>query len=814
MVIIEKGDMKINSTCKQLLLPVALFLCSAAIAQTTIPTAYTNAPGINALFTQPSYLAFDVTNNNSYAVSITDISNQHIAAATAAGPPVINYSQNGCRYSIWYNENNTATAPIDPMSGWVFGQTSNTVSTTANGIVPILSGMKDVIIPPGATYRFALVCSDSISAVGNTATPAAPGAFTTDGVTLTTVGLQWGRFPNNSQANGQAFNGSITFERGIHKPQLSINNSKSIYCIGDDVTISPKIRTYITNPSYTWRFNGNVVGTGNTYTIPGGASAATAGPYTCTVSDGIVTSEEAEITVKVTSTPAPTVDGKMKYCLNEQFEPLVVNGAAPKWYYVPTGGSPIPTTPTINTSSPNSLTYYVTQTLNGCESSERAEVNLRVAATPDMPIVNTPIYYCENDEPDQLTAIGTNLRWYYEQTGGPETVNAPTPNTSTNKEYDYFVTQTIDGCESERAKIDVVVTFRPNGLIKLDKKELCAGEDITLGYYGSAYDASQYNWSLPAGGKLINGGFDQGPLVVRVDSPGTQEIKLRVGNTGCMSELYIEEVRVKPLPAGEIVTKHDVCLEQDEIIEATNYTPTTDNFYWNFDGGILRHETTGPGQKGVFWTTPGEKEISLTLEDEGCTTTVTDKVMVHPKPDATITAADIKDGMEAGYNEGQRLCSGDSLKLSVATVEPNAQYSWSPANIFTDYNQTAVTYAKLKTDTRVHVAVEDIYGCRNESSLDVITQSCCEMYFPNAFSPNQDGRNDLFRPVSTGHQMIRTFKVVNRYGQVIYETAQANRGWDGTFNGKPADVGTYFYMISFDCEGEPVDQSGEVVLLR
>ena len=91
------------------------------------------------------------------------------------------------------------------------------------------------------------------------------------------------------------------------------------------------------------------------------------------------------------------------------------------------------------------------------------------------------------------------------------------------------------------------------------------------------------------------------------------------------------------------------------------------------------------------------------------------------------------------------------------------------------------------------------------------------MTFPNVFTPNNDGRNDLFRPITIGRREIKTFRIVNRYGQAVYESKTGGGigwGWNGMFEGKPADVGTYFYLISFTCDKETVDQAGEVVLMR
>src|SRR5690606_17017276 len=143
-------------------------------------------------------------------------------------------------------------------------------------------------------------------------------------------------------------------------------------------------------------------------------------------------------------------------------------------------------------------------------------------------------------------------------------------------------TQTIDGCESDRSLIDVVVTFKPNGLILIDKNELCAHDTLTLSYYGSADATSQYNWTLPSRGTtILNGGFDRGPLVMQLDSAGDYQVKLRVGHTGCLSDEYVENIRVNPTPFGAISAAQDVCLGQPELIESLRYTAGLDTFIWD-----------------------------------------------------------------------------------------------------------------------------------------------------------------------------------------------------------------------------------------
>lgn len=86
---------------------------------------------------------------------------------------------------------------------------------------------------------------------------------------------------------------------------------------------------------------------------------------------------------------------------------------------------------------------------------------------------------------------------------------------------------------------------------------------------------------------------------------------------------------------------------------------------------------------------------------------------------------------------------------------------------------------------------------------------------PNAFSPNGDGTNDVWRLKVQGMVNNYTLTVFNRYGQVVYTSRDINTPWDGTMNGKPLQVGTYYYIIqATDNNNRAVKQSGYVMLLK
>ncbi|MEZ4894416.1 MAG: gliding motility-associated C-terminal domain-containing protein [Saprospiraceae bacterium] len=86
---------------------------------------------------------------------------------------------------------------------------------------------------------------------------------------------------------------------------------------------------------------------------------------------------------------------------------------------------------------------------------------------------------------------------------------------------------------------------------------------------------------------------------------------------------------------------------------------------------------------------------------------------------------------------------------------------------------------------------------------------------PNAFTPNNDGYNDFFRPVPTeGAEMIVSLQVYNRWGTKIYEGNGAGAAWNGKVNGKDASSDVYVYILVVECNGVQRQKHGEISLLR
>ncbi|MBS1925527.1 MAG: hypothetical protein JST57_05965, partial [Bacteroidetes bacterium] len=172
-------------------------------------------------------------------------------------------------------------------------------------------------------------------------------------------------------------------------------------------------------------------------------------------------SPRTAITVNITSTPsAPSVTSPVNYCQNATASPLTATGTNLLWYTTATGGTGSTTAPTPSTSTVGSVSYYVSQT-QSCGESPRAEITVITNAIPPAPAVSANVSYCQNATATALTATGTNLLWYTTATGGTGSATAPTPSTSNTGNTNYYVSQTVNGCESPRAMITVTINASP-----------------------------------------------------------------------------------------------------------------------------------------------------------------------------------------------------------------------------------------------------------------------------------------------------------------------------------------------------------------
>ncbi|MBK7374261.1 MAG: gliding motility-associated C-terminal domain-containing protein [Chitinophagaceae bacterium] len=113
------------------------------------------------------------------------------------------------------------------------------------------------------------------------------------------------------------------------------------------------------------------------------------------------------------------------------------------------------------------------------------------------------------------------------------------------------------------------------------------------------------------------------------------------------------------------------------------------------------------------------------------------------------------------------------------------------------------------------LTVTDFNNCTGSDSIILYETNCIPTGIPNAFTPNNDGKNDHFRPGLNVEVTGYLLQVFNRNGQLVFQSKEVGKGWDGRYKNQQLDPGTYVYVVKFrDREGKLYTFNGNISLIR
>jgi gliding motility-associated-like protein len=535
-------------------------------------------------------------------------------------------------------------------------------------------------------------------------------------------------------------------------------------------------------------------------------STTTVGNTTYYVSQTTGTCEgpRAAIVVTINTTPAaPAVTTPVAYCQNAAATPLTATGTGLLWYTTATGGTGSATAPTPSTTAGGTTTYYVSSTAGTCEGP-RAEITVNVTATPAAPGVTTPVNYCPNATAAPLTATGTNLLWYTAATGGTGSATAPTPNTSVQATTTYYVSQSTNTCEGPRAAIVVVVN---NGLtVDLGKDTtICQGLSVkftpVLSIPGTSFQWRSITPVVP------NSTIDTLNISDATVSPvDTAQYVLRVTAGGCATEDTVKvNVIWKPIVnAGPSAVS--ICLGDSVLLigSVTHTSGPIDSLVWTPTDSLttpVSNQTWAHPVNNTYYHLTAFTSVA----NYGCLFTPQAYDSIKVVIPAPVIASAGRDTIAVKGQPHQLLGSG------------GVSYEWSSptpsVTITSPLSQNP--FVTLYNDANFSVIVKNATGCADTASVFVKVLDGPMYYVPNAFSPNGDGLNDVFRAIPAGMANTQYFKVMNRYGETVFETNQYLKGWDGTFKGKKQPLGVYVWFVKGqDKDGKTVEMKGTVMLVQ
>ena len=219
---------------------------------------------------------------------------------------------------------------------------------------------------------------------------------------------------------------------------------------------------------------------------------------------------------------------------------------------------------------------------------------------------------------------------------------------------------------------------------------------------------------------------------------------------------------------------------------------------------------TGTGGAPTYtYGTEGTFDVTLTATSaNGCEDAITIPITVHPNPVANFSAPDVcVNGDPTLFNDLSTISGGTITSWSWDFGDGSTPLPYSISN-----SSETHTYNEGGTFT-VTLVVKNAGPC-----FDTLTRELCVSEIPffiaDIFSPNGDGANDILYVRSSEAEKIE-FLVFDRWGNLLFESDDVNIGWDGTYKGRKAEEGVYFYSIKMTLSsGEEVLEKGDITLIR
>ena len=160
----------------------------------------------------------------------------------------------------------------------------------------------------------------------------------------------------------------------------------------------------------------------------------------------------------------------------------------------------------------------------------------------------------------------------------------------------------------------------------------------------------------------------------------------------------------------------------------------------------------------------------------------------------------------------------ESLRTQVYYVNYNqgCTYEWVFNSVIMPETSNSITIVLPDDEGVSTLAVTEInsLGCRGDVQYVDIELTPCNIYIPNAFTPNGDSDNNLFGVHTLAQIESFSLSIFNRWGQLIYQTSNQSALWDGSYSETPCQEGVYIYKITGSISGQEFTKMGSVTLLR
>jgi len=311
---------------------------------------------------------------------------------------------------------------------------------------------------------------------------------------------------------------------------------------------------------------------------------------------------------------------------------------------------------------------------------------------------------------------------------------------------------------------------------------VCLGTPIILDVTGAT---GTYEWTGPDG-RLIS--TEQSPSIPNSTYAMAGTYTVKVNSRGCVASGTVEVTIIPPPVASVANTFLETCEGLPVQLSASGGT----YYSWTPSTGLSATDIANPVAKPLVTTV-----YSVNVYRGNCFSTATVEVKVNKAPKA-----------DAGQD--RQVLLGDTVTLSGKVSGDGVDFFWTP-NADIDNARLLNPVVSPKITTTYTLNVVSSLGCVTATD-EVLVTVYQKVTVPNAFSPNGDAVNDTWNITALELFEGADIKVMNRYGELVFQRTGYLKPWDGKYQNKDLPAGVYYYVIQLQSDMKPI--SGSVTIIR
>ena len=458
--------------------------------------------------------------------------------------------------------------------------------------------------------------------------------------------------------------------------------------------------------------------------------------------------------------------------------------------------------PSIAGAGTHTITYTFTSTGN-CVTTITQTIKVNPKPVSTFSINNSICLGQQALVTDNSTiSIGSIVSWKWDFADGD--IQPKNNNAAFNKLYGNFgnyivklITTSLDGCISDTAKRTIIVNAIPVAAFAMPASVCMPGGNASFINNSTVADGTSltYSWSFGDGSPAATTSNANHVFA----AIGNYTINLKATSSGgCFkdSSQQFNAFFVKPI-AKFIVTPSVLCQGNDNVFQdqSTAANSSIKNRLWIFGDGSTS-TAINPVKK---YSNPGVYKVKLVvINNENCISdTFSSTITVYLQP-----------VIDAGPN--YVVAQGTIVRFfPIVNDSTVTSFLWSPAALLSNPTALRPTYlANADQNFTLTATVAGFCKATDLVSVKILRPVIC----PNAFSPNGDGVNDTWVLENLSDYPDAQVEVYNRYGQIVFTSYGYNKAWDGTYNGKPLPVATYYYIIQLNSGFKPLN--GSITIIR